>query len=279
MVKTLKRVALVTGCGKIDGIGAATALALAAAGVAVVVTDVSESGRANEWGAEASNGWEGLSSLAAKIEANGGEAHCARGDVSAELDAASMVENTISHFGRLDILVNNAAAPQGADRADIEKVPLAAWEELMAINARGTFLMSRAAVGHMRRHAFGRIINVSSAIVRHRLANRVAYAASKAAIIGFTEALAFDLASDGITVNAVCPGSTITSRFRSTAQRSGFKDTATALAETARGVPAARHGRPDEMAAMITFLASEAAGYITGQAIYVDGGGLPRHKA
>ena len=101
----------------------------------------------------------------------------------------------------------------------------------------------------------------------------------KPAVIGFTEALAFDLASDGITVNAVCPGSTITSRFRSTAQRSGFKDTATALAETARGVPAARHGRPDEMAAMIAFLASEAAGYITGQAIYVDGGGLPRHKA
>ena len=180
MVETLKRVALVTGCGKIDGIGAGTALALAAAGVAVVVTDVTESGRENEWGAEASNGWEGLSSLAAKIEANGGEAHRVRGDVSAEVDAASMVEKAISHFGRLDILVNNATSPQGADRADIEKVPLAAWEELMAINARGTFLMSRAAVGHMRRQAFGRIINVSSAIVRHRLANRVAYAASKA---------------------------------------------------------------------------------------------------
>ena len=279
MIETVKRVALVTGCGKVDGIGAATALALAATGVAVVITDVVDTGRVNGWGEEASNGWLGLTSLADQIEANGGQAHCARGDVSAETDAANLVAETVARFGRLDILVNNAAAPQGADRADIEKVPLTAWEELMAINARGTFLMSRAAVGPMRRQAFGRIINVASAIVRHRLANRAAYAASKAAVVGFTEALAFDLASEGITVNAVCPGSTITSRFRSTAMRSGYRDADTALADTARGVPSARHGRPDEMAAMIAFLASDAAGYITGQAIYVDGGGLPRHRA
>lgn len=274
-----RRVALVTGCGKIDGIGAATALTLSAAGIAVVITDVTALGRENNWGSEASSSWQGLSSLAAKIEANAGQAYCVEGDVSSEVDAARMVEQAIDRYGRLDILVNNAAAPQGADRADIEKVPLSAWEELMAINARGTFLMSRAAVGYMRRQGWGRIINVASAIVRHRLTNRVAYAASKAAVVGFTEALAFDVASAGITVNAVCPGSTVTSRFRSTALRSGFSDSATALAETARGVPMARHGQPEEMAAMIAFLASDAAGYITGQSIYVDGGGLPRHKA
>lgn len=276
--QTARRVALVTGCGKSEGIGSAIARALGAAGIAVLVSDVAESGRANALGTPDVKERGGLAPLVEQIVGAGGAASWTCGDVSLEADAARMVRECVERYGRLDILVNNAGAPHGADRADIEQVPLQAWEEQMAVNARGVFLMSRAAVGPMRRQGWGRIVNIASAIVKYPRPNRVAYTASKAAVIGFSEALALDLAADGITVNAICPGSTATSRFYSSATRSGYTDMATALAETSRGVPLGRHGRPEDMAASVVFLASEAAGYITGHALYVDGGGLPQYR-
>jgi 3-oxoacyl-[acyl-carrier protein] reductase len=272
-----RRVALVTGCGKPEGIGAATARALGAAGIAIMVSDVAEGGRDNALGGESRTDRSGLKALVGEIANAGGDASWVCGDVGSEADAARMVAETLDRYGRLDILVNNAAAPHGADRADIEQIPAQAWDDLMAVNLRGVFLMSRAAVGPMRRLGAGRIINVASAIVKYPLPNRVAYTASKAAVIGFTEALAIDLAPSAITVNALCPGSTATSRFYSSATRSGYTDMSVALAETSKGVPLGRHGRPDEMAAAIVFLASDAASYITGHALYVDGGGLPRY--
>lgn len=278
MNNTGGRVALITGCGKPDGIGAATARALAGAGLSIMVSDVSEGGRANAFGAPVGAEQGGLRALVEQIVQLGGNASWTCGDVSLEADAARMVQETLDRYGRLDILVNNAGAPHGADRAGIEDVPLQAWDDLMAINARGVFLMSRAAVAPMRRHGWGRIVNVASAIVKYPRPNRVAYTASKAAVIGFTDALALELAPFGITVNAICPGSTATSRFNSSAVRSGFSDMATALAETAKGVPLGRHGRPEDMAATILFLTSDGADYITGQALYVDGGGLPQYK-
>ncbi len=244
-----------------------------------MVSDVTATGRENAHGARATQGWNGLPTLVEQIQAAGGTASWVCGDVSSEADAARLVQDTLTRHGRLDILVNNAAAPQGADRADIEKVPLQAWEDTMAINVRGVFLMSRAAIGPMRRQRWGRIINISSAVARHPLTNRTAYGASKAAVIGFTQCLALDVAPAGITVNAVCPGSTITSRFRSTVLRSGFTDEDTAMRETAAGIPLSRHGLPDEMAATIVFLASDGAAYMTGQSLFVDGGGMPRHRA
>jgi 3-oxoacyl-[acyl-carrier protein] reductase len=278
MDSTARRVALVTGCGKSGGIGAATARALGATGIAVMVSDVTEDGRDNALGVPEPKGGTGLATLVDQIGISGGVASWTCGDVGNEADAARMVHETLERYGRLDILVNNAAAPHGADRADLEQVSLQAWEDVMAVNLRGVFLMSRAALSPMRRQGWGRIVNVASAIVKYPRPNRVAYTASKAAVIGFTEALALDLAPSGITVNALCPGSTATSRFYSSATRSGFKDMATALAETSKGVPIGRHGRPDEMAATIVFLASKEASYITGHALYVDGGGLPQYR-
>lgn len=272
-----QRVALVTGCGKPEGIGAATARALGAAGIVVMVSDVAEGGRDNALGAESRKDRSGLAALVGEITNAGGNASWTCGDVSLEADSIRMVAETLDRYGRLDILVNNAAAPHGADRADIEKISTQAWDDLMAVNLRGVFLMSRAAVGPMRRLGAGRIINVASAIVKYPLPNRVAYSASKAAVIGFTEALAIDLAPSGITVNALCPGSTATSRFYSSATRSGYTDMSVALAETSKGIPLGRHGRPHEMAAAVAFLASNEASYITGHALYVDGGGLPRY--
>lgn len=274
MTLSASPVALVTGCGKITGIGAAIARKLAADGICVVVSDY-VAGGVQEEGETVPEGWRGLESLVEEIVAAGGSASALQGDVTSEADASAMVATTLARHGRLDILVNNAGAPHGADRADIEDVPLAAWEQVMAVNVRGVFLMSRAAVGAMRQGGGGRIINISSAVVRNGARHRTAYLASKSAVLGFTSALAMDVADSGITVNAVCPGSIITARAINTTKKLGFSDVEAGLAERARRIPLGRHGETGEVAAIVAFLASPAAGYITGQSIYVDGGGVP----
>ncbi len=123
-----------------------------------------------------------------------------------------MVDVAVKTAGRLDILVNNAAAPQGADREDVEVVPIAVWDRIIAVNLRGTYLMSRAAVGAMRRQRYGRIVNIASMAGIDALPHSTAYSASKAGVLGFTRALAMDVGGWGITVNAVCPGLVWTSR-------------------------------------------------------------------
>ena len=146
------RVALITGCGKPIGIGNSTARALAAAGVTVIVSDVVSTGVANEHNVEGDldSSWDGVDSLVEELVKSGRTASSTLGDVSVEADAGRMVEEVLGRYGRFDILVNNAGAPQGADRNEIEDVPLEAWDKTMGVNARGAFLMSRAAVPTMR---------------------------------------------------------------------------------------------------------------------------------
>ena len=143
---TSGRVALITGCGKPVGIGHSTAHALAAAGITVVVADVEPAGVANEHNVQGDLDphWRGVESLVEAIRAAGGNASSTLGNVSQEADASRMVEEVLTRYGRLDILVNNAGAPQGADRNEIEDVPVAAWDLTMGVNAKGAFLMSRA---------------------------------------------------------------------------------------------------------------------------------------
>src|SRR5436309_13871404 len=175
------RVALITGCGKPVGIGNSTARTLAAKGVAVVVADLRPTGVANEHNApgDLDANWGGVDALVEEIRKAGGTASATLGDVSQEADAKRMVDEVLARYGRLDILVNNAGAPQGADRNEIEDVPVAAWDLTLGVHAKGAFLMSRAAAPVMKQARFGRIVSVSSKAAFRPGKHRATYAASK----------------------------------------------------------------------------------------------------
>jgi len=267
------QVAVVTGCGKPDGMGQAIARTLASAGARVVVTDKTARGVPNDrqrlLGEEPTSG---LEDLADALRSEGYDVVAALGDISEPADAERMVGTAVERFGRLDILVNTAAAPQGADRRDVEDVPLEAWDLLINVNLRGTYLMCRAAVPHLRSRRYGRIVNISSMAGLTAAPFSAAYSASKAGVIGLTRALSMDLGPWGITVNALCPGLVATSR--AVLDPSPDLDVDAALAARGRAIPVGRVGLPDDIAAAVAFLASPGAGYITGQAIPIDGGGL-----
>jgi 3-oxoacyl-[acyl-carrier protein] reductase len=268
-------VALVTGCGKRDGSGQCIARTLASSGVTVVVSDRVPTGVLNRRqevvGVGEQGSWRGVESLAEEITASGAVASPVLGDIGDENDAARIVGEVVARYGRLDILVNNAAAPQGADRADIAEVPIEVWDEVLRVNLRGTYLMSRAAVPVMREGRWGRIINVSSMAGVTGAPRSTAYSASKAGILGFTRALSMDVAPWGITVNAICPGAVGTSR--AILSEDPELDVPAALERMGQSMAVGRVGRPDDLAAAVAYLASDGSSYMTGQMLVLDGGG------
>jgi NAD(P)-dependent dehydrogenase (short-subunit alcohol dehydrogenase family) len=246
------RAALVTGAA--SGIGRAIAERLARADAAVTVFDRDEAGAHR---------------VAEAIRVAGGRALEVAGDVARAADAGRAVAATRDAFGRLDILVNNAGIIR---RATVVEMDEAEWDRVMAVNVKSVYLFSRAAVPVMAAAGGGVIVNVSSGwgLVGGRRA--AAYCASKGAVVQLTRALALDHAPDRVRVCAVCPGDTDTAMLRDEAAQLGERE-ADFLAEAARR-PLGRIGRPEDIAEAVLYLASDAASFVTGTTLVVDGGGL-----
>ncbi|MGO2112663.1 MAG: SDR family NAD(P)-dependent oxidoreductase [Pseudoclavibacter sp.] len=265
---TEARVAMITGCGKPDGAGQGIARRLAADGFSLVVTDRAPAGVPNAGQEVAAE--SGLDRLVADLEAAGTKAVAVLGDIGDRADVERMFSEVDAAYGRLDVLVNNAAMPQGPDRADVAEIPLDAWDESLRINLTGTFLMCRAAIARMREGRYGRIVNISSMAGITPAARSAAYSATKAGVLGLTRSLAMDVAAWGITVNAIAPGLVGTSR--SMLGRPA-QDRDEVLAQWADRIAVGRVGMPEDVANTVAYFADERTSHVTAQVIQLDGGG------
>jgi NAD(P)-dependent dehydrogenase (short-subunit alcohol dehydrogenase family) len=244
------RVGLVTGGA--SGIGRATAQLLATRGARVVVADLDEP----------------LADLVVdEIRSNGGDALFVRTDVTVPDDVVAMVAAAVEEYGRLDVAVNNAGTP--GTYADFESQRLVDWERTLAVNLTSVFSSMQAEIPAMLDVGAGAIVNTASAAGLMGFAMLPAYVASKHGVIGLTKSVALEFASQGIRVNAVCPGSVRTQMLE------GFAggDEA-ALQGMGRMQPIGRLGTPEEVAEAIVWLCSDAASFVTGHAMAVDGGVL-----
>lgn len=240
------KIAIVTGGSRGIGRAIAHALAMEGATVALIAKNM-------ETGSEAT----------AQIEADGGKAFFLHADVSEKDQVLRAVGETVQRLGQIDILVNNAGIHT---QAPFEQETRSDWLLLFEVNVLGTVFPSQAVVGYMTRQGGGRIVNISSKAAVVGEPGHVAYSASKGAVLSLTRAMAVDLAPDGITVNAVCPGPIVTDMLFAAVPDAANRQ---ALAQKA---PLERLGQPEDVAAAVLYLASDDAGWCTGQAISVDGG-------
>ena len=238
------KVAIVTGAGR--GIGRACALALAEDGVSIVLSGRDEAR---------------LRSTVAEVEAFGTAALAVAGDISRLPDVERLVGETRERFGRIDLLVNNAGITRDALLVRMKDEE---WEEVLAVNLRAAFYATRACAKVMMRQRSGRIINIASVAGVMGNPGQVNYSAAKAGLLGLTKAAARELAHWGILVNAVAPGLIDTDMLATLPQE--------AREALLSQIPLKRVGTPREVAAVVRFLASDGAAYITGQVIHVNGG-------
>ena len=241
------RVAIVTGSSR--GIGKAIALCMADEGCKVVVNSRASAAAAKE--------------VASEVEQrNPGGGMAVQADVTREADVVAMVEETTRRYGRIDILVNNAGISQGRGFLDIT---LEDWRRMLETNLTGAFLCCKAVIPSMLRDGWGRIINVASTSGLTGGTSGAHYAAAKAGVIALTRALSSEFAPRGITVNAIVPSKIETDMLWKSLDEKGKE-------ELLKKIPVRRFGRPEEIGSIAVFLASERAGYITGEMIVASGG-------
>jgi 3-oxoacyl-[acyl-carrier protein] reductase len=245
MFKLENKIALVTGGSR--GIGRAIALSLASAGAKVAIVYRSAASEAEE--------------VVQAIKANGGDAVAFQADVSSFNQAVDVVTKVVAQFGRLDVLVNNAGITKDGLLLRMSEED---WDSVINTNLKSVFNFTKASAKQMMGQRAGKIINITSVVGITGNAGQANYVASKAGVIGFTKSMAKELSSRNIQVNAVAPGfveTDMTGKLTEEQQK--------AIAEK---IPLKRTAKPDEIASVVTFLASSASDYITGQTICVDGG-------
>ena len=273
------KVALVTGAGGMRGVGRATVAKLAGLGADIALTDVHRETE-DLPPAEVRNSWRGIDAVSEEVEAVGRRAFPAYCDLGDSAQIQRMVGQVMDHYGRIDILVNNARAIIGRDKVSVTELEQEVWEHFLRINTTAPYLLTKE-VGRRMIEAGngGRIINIASNASKQASATGAAYSASKFAVLGLTQASALDLAPYGITVNAVCPGPINTDRMsyweRDQAAEQGISQEefrSQIVQAGAQASPLGRIAEPQDVANVVAFLASEEASFVTGQAYNVNGG-------
>lgn len=263
------KVAIVTGAGRLRGIGRAAAVHLASMGANVVVTGTGRSPDRYP-DDEKAIGWRDVESTADQVREQGTKALALTVDVTSTEDIQKMVDQTIAEFGRIDVLINNAAFARGADRVPILDLEENVFDLVMNIKVTGTFLCTKAIIPHMIAQGGGKIVNISSSAGKRGSANTLAYNAANFAINGMTQSMAQELGPHNINVNAVCPGAVDTHRMDDLGRGDRWDGMASRT-------PIGRNGTDDETGGLIAYLCSEPASWIHGQSININGGTVMEH--
>ena len=242
------RVAVVTGAAQ--GIGAAFARAMAAEGAAVAIADMDSGAK-----------------VVAEIEAAGGRAIDVPTDVADEDACFNMAAKTVEAFGRLDILVNNAALFTSVERSPFDEISVAEWDRVLAVNTKGVWLGCKAAVPEMRKNNYGKIISICTGRIFKGAPYFLHYDASKGAVLGITRSLAREVGDDNISVNAIAPGSTMSENVVARTNWMGGGPERTRATRALK-----RDESPDDLVGACIFLASSDSDFVTGQTLVVDGG-------
>ena len=249
-MKLKDKVAIITGAGQ--GIGKEYALGFARKGAKVVIAEIK---------------LENAQQVAREIESKGGKALAIRTDVSVEADALQVAKKTIDTFGRIDVLVNNAAIYYGREFKPFEFISEKDWDASMAVNVKGLFFMSRAVMPQMKKQKSGSIINISSSTWLMGVPYLLDYVTTKAAVVGLTRALAREIGEHNIRVNAISPGFTMTEASKT------LKSAPPGLAQMlADQTCLKRNQEPEDLVGACVFLASDDSNFISGQLLNVDGG-------
>jgi NAD(P)-dependent dehydrogenase (short-subunit alcohol dehydrogenase family) len=241
------KVVIVTGGAR--GIGRAYCLGVAGEGARVVVADVADS-----------------KPVVQEVEARGAQALGVECDVSREADTQRLATETLARFGRIDVLVNNAALYGTLERRPFMEIPVEEWDRVMAINLRGLFLTARAVFPAMKAQGKGKIVNIASSTFFKGVAHYIHYTTSKGGVVGFTRSLARELGEFGIRVNAIAPGFTLSGENEKNISEE--RKRANVEARMLR-----RHELPEDLVGTLVYLASDDSDFMTGQTLLVDGGG------